>query len=60
MIKNILDLLKLDEFYGKSENIEIAKGKYQLPTSVKHAYKQAKRELKNISNGRKKDDTVRG
>jgi hypothetical protein len=60
MIRNILDLLQLDEFYGKSENIEIAKGKYQLPTSVKQAYKQAKRELKNISNGRKKDDTVRG
>jgi hypothetical protein len=60
MIRNILDLLQLDEFYGKTENIEIAKGKYQLPATIKEAYKQAKRELKNISNGRKKDDTVRG
>jgi hypothetical protein len=46
MIRNILDLLQLDEFYGKSENIEIAKGKYQLPTSVKHGVKQLKREYK--------------
>jgi hypothetical protein len=44
MIRNILDLLQLDNFYGKSENIEIAKGKYQLPTSVKHAIKQGKRK----------------
>jgi hypothetical protein len=44
MIRNILDLLQLDEFYGKTENIEIAKGKYQLPTSVKHSIKQGKRK----------------
>jgi hypothetical protein len=44
MIRNILDLLQLDEFYGKTENIEIAKGKYQLPISVKHAIKQGKRK----------------
>lgn len=48
MIRNILDLLKLDEFYGKSENIEIAKGKYQIPITVKQAYKQGKRTLKNL------------
>jgi len=48
MIRNILDLLKLDEFYGKTENIEIAKGKYQISTSVKHAIKQGKRTLKNL------------
>ena len=56
MIQNILNLLQFDEFYGKTENIEIAKGKYQLPTTIKQALKQAKRELKNISNGRKKDN----
>jgi hypothetical protein len=44
MIRNILDLLQLDEFYGKTENIEIAKGKCQLPTSVKHSIKQGKRK----------------
>jgi hypothetical protein len=44
MIRNILDLLQLDNFYGKSENIEIAKGKYKLTTSVKHSIKQGKRK----------------
>jgi hypothetical protein len=44
MIQNILNLLQFDEFYGKSENIEIAKGKYELPKSVKHAIKQGKRK----------------
>ena len=29
MIKNILDLLALDEHFAQGENIEIAKGKYQ-------------------------------
>lgn len=47
MIKNILDMLKIDEFYGKSEFIDIAKGKYKIPTSVMEAYKQGKRELKS-------------
>lgn len=46
MIQNILNLLQFDEFYGKTENIEIAKGKYQLPTSLKHGVKQLKREYK--------------
>jgi hypothetical protein len=49
MIRNILDLLQLDEFYGKTENIEIAKGKYQIPTTIKQAYKQGKRTLKNLN-----------
>jgi hypothetical protein len=53
MIQNILNLLQFDEFYGKTENIEIAKGKYQIPTSVKQAIKQGKRQLKNLKNGRK-------
>jgi len=53
MIQNILNLLQFDEFYGKSENIEIAKGKYELPTTIKQALKQSKRQLKNLKNGRK-------
>jgi hypothetical protein len=53
MIQNILNLLQFDEFYGKTENIEIAKGKYQLPTTVKQVWKQSKRQLKNLKNGRK-------
>jgi len=46
MIKHILDLLALDEFYGQSELIEIAKGKYQRPTTFKKAFTQIKREWK--------------
>ena len=46
MLKNILDLLKVDDFYGKSDFIDIAKGKYAIPTTIKEAYKQGKRKLK--------------
>jgi len=53
MIRNILDLLQLDEFYGKTENIEIAKGKYHIPATFNQAIKQGKRQLKNLKNGRK-------
>ena len=37
------DLLKYDNWYGKSDNIEIAKGKYELPTDLKNAKEQIKR-----------------
>lgn len=43
MISNIIDLLKLDEFYGVSENIEIAKGKYKLPMGWKDVWYKIKR-----------------
>jgi hypothetical protein len=46
MIKNILDLLKIDDFYGKTEFIDIAKGRNEIPTTIKAAYKQGKRKLK--------------
>ena len=46
MIKHILDLLALYEFYGQSELIEIAKGKYQRPTTLKQGFNQIKREIK--------------
>lgn len=46
MIKHILDLLALDEFYGQSEIIEIAKGKYKRIATFKDGFKQLKRELK--------------
>ena len=46
MIKHILDLLALDEFYGQSELIEIAKGKYKRITTFKEGFKQLKRQLK--------------
>ena len=44
MIRDVIDLLNSDNFYGVSESIEIAKGKYELKNSIKEAYKQGKRE----------------
>jgi len=46
MIKLILEMLQLDEHYGQSETIEIAKGKYELNNSFKKGFKQIKRQYK--------------
>lgn len=50
MLKNIIQLLQLHEHYGVSENIEIAKGKNELPTTFKQGIKQLKRIIKNGRN----------
>lgn len=50
MIKQIVAMLQLDNFYGESELIDIAKGKYQYTTSMKQMWKQQKRN--KINNGR--------
>jgi hypothetical protein len=42
----IFKLLNIDNFYGISENIEIAKGKYKLPETLKQGFKQIKRKYK--------------
>ncbi len=47
-------MLKISEFVGVSENIEIAKGKHELKDTIKDIWKQAFRELKVKRNGRKK------
>tara|TARA_R110000772_G_scaffold179935_1_gene291244 strand:- start:235 stop:372 length:138 start_codon:yes stop_codon:yes gene_type:complete len=39
----LIKLLNLDNFYGEGETIEIAKGKYKLPTTLKEGIKQIKR-----------------
>lgn len=44
-INTIINLLQVSDFVNEHETIEIAKGKYKLHTSIKGAYKQAKREL---------------
>jgi len=44
MIKNILLMLTLNEHYNQTENIEIAKGKYELQTTFKGGFKQIKRQ----------------
>ena len=56
MIKQILDMLKLSDFVGVSESIEIAKGKHELKHTVKDIWKQSIREIKAKHNGRNKDN----
>ena len=43
MINDILKLLMFSDHYGKSDLIEIAKGKYELQTTFKGGFKQMKR-----------------
>ena len=43
MIKEIIDVLALNEYYGVSERVEIAKGKYEYITSWKRAWEKIKR-----------------
>lgn len=42
----MFEILRLNEFYGESEAIEIAKGKNELPLTLKKGFKQLRRELK--------------
>jgi len=44
MINKIIEMLLLSDFYGESENIDIAKGKYKFTTSIKEQWKQAQRK----------------
>tara|TARA_R110000772_G_scaffold31754_3_gene78086 strand:+ start:13147 stop:13296 length:150 start_codon:yes stop_codon:yes gene_type:complete len=44
MLTLIHDLLSEDDFYGYSERIEIAKGKYKKPSTIKEIIKQEKRK----------------
>jgi hypothetical protein len=44
MIKQVLNLLQLDDWLNAGEYTEIAKGKYQLPTTLKGATKKIKRQ----------------
>ncbi|MEY4457269.1 MAG: hypothetical protein RLY15_1533 [Bacteroidota bacterium] len=43
MITNLIDLLQLQEFYGVSERVDIAKGKYEYPWTWKQGWKVIKR-----------------
>jgi hypothetical protein len=52
MIQEIITMLQFSDHCGISENVDIAKGKYKLHTSIKKAIKQANRDLKNIRYGR--------
>lgn len=50
MIELINRLLAIDDFFNKSDNIDIAKGKYELTTSIKKTWKQSKRYNGNKGN----------
>jgi len=58
MLDKIIEMLKLTDHYGISEEIEIAKGKYKLSNNLKEVYKQEKRNLKfkRLNNGTKKNN----
>jgi hypothetical protein len=43
MINKIIQMLLLSNFYGESENIDIAKGKYKFTISIKDQIKQVLR-----------------
>lgn len=47
MIRQVLDLLKADDFYGVDPMIDIAKGKYKAPLNMK----EFKESIKRRSNG---------
>ena len=43
MIADLINLLNTEHFYGVSERVEIAKGKYEIPTTWKDAFYKIKR-----------------
>lgn len=43
MMKNILTMLMALDHYNRSNEIEIAKGKYEIPITLKKGIKQIKR-----------------
>ena len=43
MLKNIIDLLQIDDFIDGSYNVQVAKGLYSYETKIKEIYKQKKR-----------------
>jgi len=43
MIKSVIELLAMDNYYGVSERVEIAKGKYQIAREWKDGLKKIKR-----------------
>jgi hypothetical protein len=53
MLKHIIDLLQIDEFYEGGHNIQVAKGLYSYETGVKDIYKQKKRKQTLKKQGKK-------
>jgi hypothetical protein len=47
MIKDVINLLMLSEYYSISKNVDIAKGIWSIPNSFSDAKKQVKRIIKS-------------
>jgi len=47
MIKTVIDLLNFGEFYGVSNDIDTAKGKYKFPETIKESQLLLKRLWKS-------------
>ena len=45
MIKNLIDLLQMDDFIGYSERLDTAKGRYAIPTTFSGLVKNIKRRI---------------
>lgn len=43
MIKQIIEILQMSDYYGESEAIDIAKGKYAYPNTLSEALQLIKR-----------------
>ena len=43
MIENIINMLRLEDYYGESELIDIAKGKYKYPETLADHKERQKR-----------------
>lgn len=47
MIRDIISALRSDDFYGKDDEIDFAKGMYSIPKTFKQAKDIKKRKLHN-------------
>ena len=50
MISKIIDALQAFDYYAESDIIEIAKGKYKMPETIKQGREKLKRQFKMIRN----------
>ena len=53
MIRALIQVLEIDDFYGQTDSIDIAKGKNEIPRGLKQIKKNIKRQISN--NGRQED-----
>lgn len=51
MLKIIIDILSLDNHYGVSKEVDIAKGVNKYTTNSKEIYRQKLRKYKAVYNG---------